>query len=272
MRGARPATSADADRVLDVLRIDPVESVAIASWVQREGVERALGTGRIWVCGKAVCYSGANLLPVNADPQEARGFAELAAIEGRRCSSIVGRLPTTGDLWHALEPYWGPARAVRERQLVMVADGLPTVPHDPLVRFARLADADAYFTASVAMYQEEIGTSPIAGDGGFAYRRRIAQLIGDRCAFVRMDGGQVVFKAELGAVTSQVAQLQGVWVHPELRGQGLGTSGTAALMRLARASGIPRISLAVNDFNTAAVRSYLRCGFDVVGEQLVVLF
>lgn len=269
---ARPARPADRDQVLAVLGLDPVESVAVASWLAREGVDRGLRTGRVWLHRDSLCYSGANLLPVNLDAESARAFADLAMLEGRRCSSIVGRLPATADLWGLLEPRWGPARAVRHRQLVMLSTDAPAVEPDPLVRRATGDDLEHFYAASVEMYLEEIGASPIAHDGGFAYRHRVWQLIRDGVAFLRIDDGRVVFKAELGAVTDSCAQLQGVWVHPDLRGRGMGSRATAAVMQLARAAGVGAISLAVNDFNTAAVQSYLRCGFEVVGDQMVVLF
>lgn len=272
MSRARPARPADADHVLAVLDLDPVESVAVAAWLEREGLERALGTGRIWLHGESVCYSGANLLPVNLDTASARAFADLAVVEGRRCSSIVGRLPTAVELWRELEPRWGPARAVRRRQLVMASRSGPAIGHDPLVRRATAADLEKFYEVSIEMYLEEIGSSPTAHDGGFAYRHRIRQLIRDGLAFLRIDGGEIVFKAELGAVSSRCAQLQGVWVRPDLRGKGLGTAATASVVRMARESGMSTISLAVNDFNATAVGAYLRCGFQIVGAQMVVLF
>jgi len=42
-------------------------------------------------------------------------------------------------------------------------------------------------------------------------------------------GSQVMFKAEIGAVTPQACQVQGVWVRPELRGRGLAVAGMAAV-------------------------------------------
>ena len=70
------------------------------------------------------------------------------------------------------------------------------------------------------MFTEEVGVSPIGADGGAAYRARVAELIRAGRSFARIENGQVVFKAEIGAVTPQACQVQGVWVPPELRGRG----------------------------------------------------
>ena len=53
----------------------------------------------------------------------------------------------------------------------------------------------------------------------------MASLIAAGRAWARFEHGQVVFKAEVGSQSPAVGQIQGVWVHPERRGQGLGTAG-----------------------------------------------
>ena len=40
----------------------------------------------------------------------------------------------------------------------------------------------------------------------------------------------MIFKAEVGAATPQACQVQGVWVRPEFRGQGLAAPGMAAVV------------------------------------------
>ena len=81
-----------------------------------------------------------------------------------------------------------------------------------------------------------------------------------------------MFKAEVGAATRSVCQVQGVWVDPALRGRGLSLGGTAAVVDRARAEVAPTVSLYVNDFNVAARRSYARVGFSEVGRFTSVLF
>lgn len=62
----------------------------------------------------------------------------------------------------------------------------------------------------------------------------------------------------------------GVWVHPEWRGIGLGTAGTATLAAVIVGSG--RIaSLYVNSFNTVARAAYAQVGFKEIGTFATVL-
>jgi predicted GNAT family acetyltransferase len=91
-------------------------------------------------------------------------------------------------------------------------------------------------------------------------------------ANARIEHGQVIFKAEIGAVTPQVCQVQGVWVRPQSRGQGLAAPGMAAVVVEAVRSIAPLVSLYVNDFNAPARAAYQRAGFTETGRLMSVLF
>lgn len=192
--------------------------------------------------------------------------------QGRRCSSIVGDADQVASLWKLLEPAWGPSREVRSDQPLLAIDHDPAVAPDPLVRAVRLDELDSLLPASIAMFTEEVGVSPLAHDGGGMYRARVAELITSGRAFARIEDGQVVFKAEVGAATPSACQVQGVWVRPERRGEGLSTPGMAAVVSLARATLAPTVSLYVNGFNRAARRAYDQVGFTQVGAFTTVLF
>ena len=155
---------------------------------------------------ESLCYSGANLVPVAATRDAVVAFADRALRQGRRCSSVVGAATEVQPLWGLLRPHWGPAREVRPVQPLMVTQGPPLVPPDPLVRRVRPDEIDILWPACVAMFTEEVGVSPTSGDGGASYRARLEQLIRSGRAFARIEGGQVIFKAEIGAVTPRVCR------------------------------------------------------------------
>ena len=138
------------------------------------------------------------------------------------------------------------------------------------MRPVRVDELDAYLVAAIDMFIGEVGIDPRVGDGGRGYRRRVAGLIAAGRAWARFERGQVVFKAEVGSQSPAVGQIQGVWVHPDWRGRGMGTAGTAALAAAVVRSG--RIaSLYVNSFNTVARATYARIGFTQVGTFATVL-
>lgn len=268
----------DLDAALAILHSEPVANAFVTSRVQVAGLDPWRLGGEMWgwyADGMltSLCYAGANLVPICATPEAVRAFAERARRSGRRCSSIVGPAEPTAELWRLLEPNWGPARDVRTNQPLMVADRLPgTVAPDPCVRRIRKDEMETLMPACVAMFTEEVGVSPLAGDGGLLYQARVAELVGSGRAFGRIEDGKVVFKAEIGAATPHACQIQGVWVAPEYRGQGFAAPGMAAVLRYALADVAPVVSLYVNDFNAPARAAYRRVGFQEVGAFMSVLF
>jgi hypothetical protein len=150
--------------------------------------------------------------------------------------------------------------------------GPPQVTPDPLVRQVRPEEIGVLFPASIAMFTEEVGVSPLGVDGGSAYRARVAELISAGRSFARIEDGQVAFKAEIGAVTPLACQVQGVWVRPELRGRGVAAAGMAAVIAEALRTVAPVVSLYVNDFNLPARAAYRRVGFTDIATFASVLF
>ncbi|MBT2385854.1 GNAT family N-acetyltransferase [Streptomyces sp. ISL-11] len=266
------------DAALAVLDREPVANAFVAARVQVAGLDpwRLGGEMWGWYAGgrlESLCYAGANLVPICAGPEAVRAFADRARRSGRRCSSIVGPAAATTELWSLLEPHWGPAREVRPHQPLMVTSSLSAdIEPDPHVRRIRKDEMDVIMPACVAMFTEEVGVSPMAGDGGLLYQARVAELVGSGRSFARIEDGRVVFKAEIGAATRSACQIQGVWVAPEHRGRGLSETGMAAVLRYALGEIAPVASLYVNDYNTAARAAYRRVGFEEVGAFMSVLF
>lgn len=268
----------DLDAAMEILGREPVENAFVTSRVQVAGLDPWRLGGEMWgwyADGElhSLCYAGANLVPVCAGPDAVRAFADRARRTGRRCSSIVGPAEATRLLWQLLEPSWGPAREVRSHQPLMVIERpSTTVEADPQVRRIRKDEMELIMPACVAMFTEEVGISPMAGDGGLLYQARVAELVASGRSFARVDDGKVVFKAEIGAATTRACQIQGVWVDPEFRGLGHSESGMAAVVAYALRDVAPVVSLYVNDFNTAARAAYHRVGFREVGAFMSVLF
>jgi uncharacterized protein len=267
----------DLDQVLEICDRDAVANVFVGSRVRSAGVDPGRLGAQLWGylesgAVTSLCYSGANLVPVAATPAAVAAFAERARLQGRRCSSIVGPAEAVQELWSLLAPYWGRPREIRSAQPVMAISSDPLVPPDPLVRLVRPDELNTLLPASVAMFTEEVGVSPVGPDGGAAYRARVSELIRTGRSYARIEDGFVVFKAEIGAVTPLACQVQGVWVPPELRGRGHASRGMAAVVQHALRSVAPVVSLYVNDFNTPARAAYRRAGFAEVGTFMSVLF
>ena len=263
----------DAAAVWRVLNDDPIGSCMVAARVADHGIDAHSIGGELWTRRgpeESLCFAGANLIPLRGAPADLNAFADEAMSGTRRCSSLVGRADLVMPMWERLESAWGPARDVRDDQPLMALTRHPNCDIDVEVRQVRPDELDAYLVAAVDMFIGEVGVDPRLGDGGRGYRRRVASLIALGRAWARFEHGQVVFKAEVGSQSPGVGQIQGVWVHPEWRGLGLGTAGTATVAAVIVGSG--RIaSLYVNNFNTVARAAYTRVGFAEVGTFATVL-
>jgi predicted GNAT family acetyltransferase len=273
----RLLTDRDRAEALALCDRDPVANVFVKARLQASGLDPMRLGAQVWGFHEAgrlasMCYVGANMVPVQASTAALAAFAERARKQGRRCSSIAGPAYAVGDLWHHLAPYWDRPREIRDRQPLMAIASDPLVDPDPDVRLVRPAEVGILLPASVAMFTEEVGISPIGADGGAAYRTRVTELVAGGRSLAKIEDGQIVFKAEIGAVTAQACQIQGVWVPPELRGRGHAGRGMAAVVMFARRTLAPVVSLYVNDFNVPARAAYRRVGFTEVGTFMSVLF
>lgn len=264
--GVRPLGASDVADFLALTDRDPTVNVFAAHRARQTRLEPRLLGGEVWgrfVDGELVsaCHVGANLVPVEFGADDAGHFAERLLRRGRTVSTIVGPEPAIRALWADLGDAWGPPRETRWAQPHLVADTDPMVEVDPLVRPSRPDDFAALYPACVSMYTEELGVSPELGGGAEGYRARVRQLIHFGWSFARYEEGKVVFKAEVAFATPTNAQVQGVWVAPERRGEGLAAAGMAAVVELIRARIAPVVSLYVNDWNEPARRAYDKVGF-----------
>lgn len=254
----------------------PVDSVLLRVAIEQTGIGASFSLGRFDADREltALAWEYGNILPLGFDEDGLDEVAEEFAGRRRTGSSIVGPADQVMGLWNRICKRWGPARDVRERQFSMVMDSDPDVVADPLVQPAGVGDVSLVFPASVAMYIEEVGYDPTSHGAGYAYR--VARLVRSQHTFIRKapladgSGERVVFKADVGALAGGVAQLQGVWVAPDLRGRGIATAGVAAVVKLVRERLAPTISLYVNDYNTAAIATYTRVGFRIAGRWATV--
>ena len=266
----------DRRAVTALLDADPVLNVFVASRVAAGVLDRYTG-GELWGHPtrfvRSLVHVGANLVPVACGPSASVAFAERMG-PYRPFSANVGLSEEVGMLWGDLGRRWGEvyaqARAVRERQPVMATARECPIAEDPRVRRITAADFESYFSAAVAMYTEELDEDPLVANP-YGYRRYVQGLVDGGRAFGIVEDGQVIFKADLGATSASVAQVQGVWVAPHLRGRGLAAPAMATVTNYIIRNG-RTASLYVNDYNTPAIATYRRCGYTQRGVFTTVLY
>jgi uncharacterized protein len=265
-RALRLLGPADLPQVTALLARDPVVNVVVDYRARTTQLQPRWLNGEVWghyegATLTSVCHSAANLIPAMADSSAAEQFAARALSQGRRCSTLLGPSDAVDAMWERLHPHWPAPREIRRGQPHLEITGPPAVAPDPLVRRTTMEQLDLLYPACVAMYTEEVGVSPEEGGGAALYRARVAQLISRGWSFARIEDGRVVFKAEVAAATPHACQVQGVYVAPDRRGEGLGKAGMAAVVQLAAAHVAPVVSLYVNEHNASARRVYGQVGF-----------
>lgn len=221
---------------------------------------------------EGLLWHGVNVSPMSATGLALGEFGRHLAARNRRSSSVVGARDAVEKLWESLSPDW--ARDVREyrwSQPLLMADET-VLPVSSGLRAAVPGEESMVFPAAVAMFREEVGVDPLQGDGGRSYRNRVRDLIRHGRTYVVVEDDRVLFKADVGSLFGPVAQIHGVWVRPDQRGQGLGRTAMADLVGQVRRDHAPQVTLYVNDFNEPARRAYAASGFHQVGELSTILF
>ena len=285
---ARLLTDADTPLVAALADADPVANVFVASLLQagrRTGPRGGTaGTCFLGVVDpddgpaaplRAVAWVGSNVVPM-AIPGAARHALTLgkaAAALRRRFGSLYGPADQVLGIEAMLGARGHRPRSVRPDQPLMVARGKGTVAASQTLRQAQPADLDTVLPASAAMFEEELGFSPLR-QGAAAYRDRIQRLI--QAGRVLIEPGEEpgdlpAFKADLGVLSLDCVQVQGVWVRPDRRGEGLAAPAMASVVEYA-ARTADAVSLYVNAYNEPAMRTYARVGFEQVGTFATVLY
>lgn len=281
MRLARPGSGArgssgleirllgrsDEQAALGFLDRQPARDVFIASRVLNDGVLRAPGWSPLWgaFAGSGellgIIHVGPNVVPAIDDVAICEALAPAAA-GSAATRMLVGERLAVERLWELIGPTYGAAREIRARQYVYSVDPdslAATAAARGVARLATPVDEERVLHLSAAMYTEEMGENPLARDPS-GYRRRVQILTARGWTYVYDVGGDLQFKMDIGCASNRGAQIQGVYVPPEVRGRGMGTVAMAACCNLAFERH-PTLSLYVNDFNAPAVALYERLGF-----------
>jgi len=268
---------ADVTAALELISSDPVINVFADYRTRITQLDTRWLGGEMWGYFHqdelvSMCHVGANLVPVNATPEACDAFVERAVRTRPRSSTIVGPQDAVARMWAGLEEHWPAPRDFRWDQPHMVTRCPSPVAGDPRVRRTTKDQVGVLYPACVAMYTEEVGVSPEVDGGQDLYRARVNQLVGRGWSFSLIEDDRVLFKAEVACATPDACQIQGVYVDPEMRGQGLCSAGMATVVQACLREIAPAVSLYVNAHNMPARAAYLRAGFEQHGTFATLMF
>lgn len=269
MSRLRLLENSNEQEVLEFLNVRPVHTVVMASFIRDNGIESADNRGKFYgyrgVRGtlEAVALIGHTTLV------EARSEASLKALAlaARQSETPIHFMmsdgQTIGTFWNY---YAGGKRAPRLVCPELLFELIFPFPVQKCRLDVRLADASEL--EQIAQAHDEVafiesGSSPLARDR-VGFLKRCLKRIEQRRTFVVFDNGKLVFKADIAAETSNVVYLEGIYVAPEYRGRGVGSSCLANL-GLQLTERFENVCLLSNVEFKNAHRSFLKAGFRNTG-------
>ena len=199
-----------------------------AGWVAKYGAT-AIGAA-----GLALLYAGPTWFR-SPRPRLQPWRSPSGPAERRRCSSILGPADAVLTMWDRLRWSWG-RRGREVRSIAQPPDGDrrgACGSAGPAGR--RYARRDRAAAAGIGRHVHRGGRRVAsAADGGACLPSCEYDLVTAGRAFARFEDGQVVFKAEVGAVTPDACQVQGRLDPSRAAGQGLCAGGMAAVVEMRR--------------------------------------
>lgn len=250
--------------VLDFLQARPAQTAMLSGLIHDNGLRSDFNRGDFYGCRNEHGELEGVALIGHATLFEARSESALYSLANRaqKCTGthmLMGEQDGVQMFW---EFYAGRQAQMRKRCREHLLElRLPVELSEEVsgLRLATAEDVDSILPIHAQMAFEESGVNPLETDPE-GFRQRYLRRIQKQRSWVRIDSGNVVFKAEIVSETPHVAYLEGVWVNPDNRSQGQGTNCVLQLSKhlLSRSESV---CLFVNEDNASALRFYERMGF-----------
>jgi uncharacterized protein len=264
-----PLTERDGEtEVLDFLAERPAPTVVMRGLIRDNGFESPFNRGTFYACRdregrlEGVALIGHATFVEARTGGALRAFAELAQ-ERRVGHMILGEQETIRGFWDYYAP-GGQSPRVFCRELLF-EQRWPVRACEPVagLRPATLDDLLLVMPVHAAMAYDESGVNPLDVDlAGF--RLRCARRIENGRVWVLVEGGELVFKADVASETPECTYIEGVYVEPSSRQKGVGLRCLSQLGRtlLERSESLCAL---VNEQNLVAQSLFLKAGYRLRG-------
>jgi len=255
---------ADKNEVLEFLSARPLHTVFMAGLINDNGLISPQNRGSFYACRGSLGKLEGVALVGHATIIEARSESSITSFAhlARRCQIshlIRGEREIINKFWKYYAGDQVATRRICSELLFEKSEALLVQEKLSNLRPATLNDLEKVLAVNALMAFEEGGVSPLQKDPG-GFRRRTARRIERGRVWVLMQDNRLIFKADVIAMTPQVAYLEGVHVHPEERRKGHGlrclTQLSSTLLTQANS-----ICLTINQKNQNAAAFYEKAGY-----------
>lgn len=265
----RLLSNADRAVVLEFLNRDPVGNVLAIGHILSNSLENRDNRGAFYGYYRDERLSGVALLGhlalIDGSTQAAMAFAHVARRHPElTIQKVLGEEPLVKSFDQALSKSQSATCAKKCDSQVLLSLEKVQGEFEPLreLRTAQTDDLDSVIETHAAAHIELLGTDPRLKDlDGF--RQRVRRRIEQGHVLIARDHSGINFKLDLVFETEHVVYLEGVWLRPDLRGQGYGSAAirTVCQQMLRRQK---KICLFADAANHHTINFYHRIGFRAV--------
>jgi len=215
---------------------------------------------------------GAGTVSLNTDdPAAAHALGSWVRRTGGAVAHLIGPLEPVRRFWRAFSPGAANRAHVREQVLFELRSRDLRYFPEPMLQVATPDDLDDVYHLSLMMLAEEHGRA-LSSDEASGYRHNLLARIHAGRVYVLHDPftGDCIFKASIAASSPQVAQIEGVFVVPAHRGQGVARRALSEMIRQSLFWS-ERVTLYTDADNQSALRLYRRLGFRQLGDYATLV-
>lgn len=253
---------------LEFLAAKPLHNVYMAGFIRDNGLVSPLNRGTFYACrDEAGRLEGVALVGhvTQFDVRTERAMKAFAS-SAQACPSVhvvMGEGASVREFWRHYSS-GGQDLRVACRELLLEQRLPVAVPStEPELRQATAADLPQILRVQAAMAVAECGVNPLTTDPE-GFRSRCARRIERGRIWVLVEGGKLLFKADVMAETPESIYIEGVYVNRRHRQRG---QGRRCLLTLGRIflSRSDSVCLLVNERNVVAQSFYYSVGYKLRG-------
>ena len=269
VKSAEVLTEMNRAEVLEFLKLRPVHTVVMTSFIQDNGLENESNRGKFYGYRNAAGTLEGVALIGHTTLVEARSQNSLLAFANiaRQSETPIHLMMSDGK---TIETFWKhftgdnrPARKVCTELLFELSFPFFVQNCEFEVRAANADELEQIAVAHDEIAFIESGISPMQKDRE-GFLKRCLRRIEQGRTFVVFDNGKLVFKADIVAETDNVIYLEGIYVAPEYRGKGIGSKCLSELS-LQLMNRVENVCLLSNVEFKGAHQSYFKAGFKNTG-------
>jgi uncharacterized protein len=270
----RPLAEEDKQLALNLLSERPIHNVIVAGWIREHGIDSPRHRGTFYGYWNNYGHLEGVALIGEICMFETCSDAALVAFAKRARDESSVRILFAEDIqlrkfWHSYKRRGQEPRVLCHELLYeKAAEPLSTVELKSTIRKARPEELRQVAMAHAEMMVEETGQNPLDKDAD-GFHKRCAIRIEEGQTWVLIEKGELIFKADVVAETSEIVYVEGFWVNPRHRGRGYGRHCWQALTRRLLSNKLFLCGF-VNDENLAAKTLYekggcrVKAGFDKI--------